>query len=123
MSQEFLIQEHFNLEERAREQDCYTAGETWITYFENHYLSQYSAITSNLRIYKRKTGKLVALYLNPKGKSTKVPYRKFLIELDKKINQAFHVEALERYHIRNHLQIKVIRKHRQEIRDKLKESE
>src|SRR2546422_50901 len=104
-----LKTEHEALTQIAEEDECYTDGRNFVSYIEGFYVGDYTPfIYQNLRFYRRKrTGKLVALYVNPKThKGMKSPYINYLADVKTKI----YAIGTQSFEVKDHIYRDIARK-------------
>jgi|SRR5437660_997307 len=96
--------------------------------FEDYYVGNYTLkIFENLRFYKRKNGRAVAIYVNPKtGKGMKNPTSSYLEEVYKKIDSQTklqNIDAVTAQHWKEHIKTKILKNQRSTISRLRKEKE
>ena len=121
----------FNREHRKFEEDtlddCYIGQEPWIDYFERYYVAEYNSFSKPFRLTRRikefKAGKKIeysyqVVYKTPSGKNAPSPLRAYLVEVNRKIDDAFKygIRGSTNQHLKDHLKYKLYKKHTDSLR-------
>ena len=112
---DILNLEHDTIMRIEKEDECYTPPyhDERTQYIERQYVTEFTPrITENLRFYKRKNGKIVSIYVNPKtGKGMKSPIEQYMREVNQKLSnqiapiRQIDIEILD--HLRRHIAQKI----------------
>ena len=92
---------------------------------ESYYVAEYTThIFENLRFYKRKNGKYVAVYVNKKGKGMKNPSHRYIESVNGKLDaMKYTVDRTVIAHWKEHIRTKILKNQKDTIKRLLKEKQ